>query len=132
MAYTGWLDPNLWRQAAGNTLDVVSTPFKKIGAPDFGISEWIAGGPTTNTQYNSSGGLKNPYIQSNAYDGALSTSPYEGAQSTQGYPNPTPTTTTTQTQQQPAPTSLSTMVNSGDYGDQNPAQKSWQTILAEV
>jgi len=132
MAYTGWLDPNLWRQAAGNTLDVVSTPFKKIGAPDFGISEWIAGGPTTNTQYNSSGGLKNPYIQSNAYDGALSTSPYEGAQSTQGYPNPTPTTTTTQTQQQPAPTSLSTMVNSGDYGDQNPAQKSWQTILAET
>lgn len=44
--------PILWdaiRQGVGDTVDRVSTPFKKVGLPDFGISEAIAGGPTVNT-----------------------------------------------------------------------------------
>lgn len=44
--------PVLWdaiRQGAGDLVDRASTPFKKVGVPDFGISEAIAGGPTVNT-----------------------------------------------------------------------------------
>ena len=37
------------RQLAGNLLDTASTPLKKIGVPDFGISEAVAGGKTVNT-----------------------------------------------------------------------------------
>lgn len=40
------------RQLAGNVVDVASTPLKKIGLPDTGISEAIAGGPTINTGAN--------------------------------------------------------------------------------
>ncbi len=38
-----------FRQLAGNLLDVASTPLKKLGVPDFGISEAVAGGKTVNT-----------------------------------------------------------------------------------
>lgn len=40
------------RQLAGNTVDILSTPFKKVGLPDTGFSELIAGGKTTNTDKN--------------------------------------------------------------------------------
>lgn len=45
--YSGWFDPNLWRQALGNTVDELATAAKVPW--DTGISEWIAGGNTTNT-----------------------------------------------------------------------------------
>ena len=37
------------RQSLGNFVDYASTPLKKYGLPDFGISERIAGGNTINT-----------------------------------------------------------------------------------
>jgi murein DD-endopeptidase MepM/ murein hydrolase activator NlpD len=40
------------RQLAGNVADTLSTPFKKLGIPDFGISEAIANNPTVNTNVN--------------------------------------------------------------------------------
>lgn len=40
------------RQLAGNLVDTVSTPFKKLGVPDTGVSEMIAGGETVNTDKN--------------------------------------------------------------------------------
>ena len=40
------------RQLAGNVVDIASTPLKKIGVPDTGFSEAIAGGPTVNTGAN--------------------------------------------------------------------------------
>lgn len=40
------------RQLAGNIVDTASTPLKKIGVPDFGISEAIAGDKTVNTGQN--------------------------------------------------------------------------------
>lgn len=43
---------NPFRQLAGNLVDTASTPLKKIGVPDFGISEAIAGGKTVNTDAN--------------------------------------------------------------------------------
>lgn len=48
------------RQLAGNIVDTASTPLKKIGLPDFGISEAIAQGPTVNTGAN--------FIQAQASD----------------------------------------------------------------
>lgn len=49
------------RQLAGNVVDVASTPLKKIGLPDTGVSEAIAGGPTVNTGAN--------FIPANAMEG---------------------------------------------------------------
>jgi hypothetical protein len=43
---------NPLRQLAGNLVDVASTPLKKIGMPDIGLSEKIAGGKTVNTDVN--------------------------------------------------------------------------------
>lgn len=40
---------NPFRQLAGNIVDSVSTPFKKLGLPETGVSEAIAGGKTVNT-----------------------------------------------------------------------------------
>jgi murein DD-endopeptidase MepM/ murein hydrolase activator NlpD len=40
------------RQLAGNLVDTASTPFKKFGVPDTGVSEMIAGGKTVNTDAN--------------------------------------------------------------------------------
>lgn len=40
---------NPFRQLFGNLADVASTPLKKLGLPDLGISEAIAGGRTVNT-----------------------------------------------------------------------------------
>lgn len=40
------------RQLAGNLLDTASTPFKKYGLPETGLSEAIAGGKTVNTDIN--------------------------------------------------------------------------------
>lgn len=48
------------RQLAGNVVDTVSTPFKKYGLPDTGVSEAIAGGKTVNTGAN--------FIQAQASD----------------------------------------------------------------
>jgi len=50
-AQTGGLTGAL-RQLAGNVIDTASTPLKKIGVPDFGLSEKIAQGPTINTGAN--------------------------------------------------------------------------------
>ncbi len=43
---------NPFRQLAGNLIDTASTPLKRVGLPDFGISEAIAGGKTVNTDAN--------------------------------------------------------------------------------
>lgn len=43
---------NPLRQLAGNLVDVASTPLKKVGLPDLGVSEAIAGGKTVNTDVN--------------------------------------------------------------------------------
>lgn len=43
---------NPFRQLAGNLVDAASTPLKKVGLPDFGFSEAIAGGKTVNTGLN--------------------------------------------------------------------------------
>lgn len=43
---------NPLRQLAGNLVDVATTPLKKLGLPDTGFSEAIAGGKTVNTDYN--------------------------------------------------------------------------------
>ncbi|HON26187.1 MAG TPA: peptidoglycan DD-metalloendopeptidase family protein, partial [Myxococcota bacterium] len=40
---------NPFRQLAGNLVDYASTPLKKLGLPDTGVSEAIAGGKTLNT-----------------------------------------------------------------------------------
>ena len=40
------------RQLAGNLVDTASTPLKRAGLPDLGISEAIAGGKTVNTDVN--------------------------------------------------------------------------------
>jgi len=43
---------NPFRQLAGNLVDVATTPLKKFGMPDTGMSEAIAGGKTVNTDVN--------------------------------------------------------------------------------
>lgn len=43
---------NPFRQLAGNLVDYASTPLKKYGLPDTGLSEAIAGGKTVNTDVN--------------------------------------------------------------------------------
>lgn len=43
---------NVFRQFAGNVADIATTPLKKLGLPDLGVSEAIAGGKTVNTDVN--------------------------------------------------------------------------------
>lgn len=57
---------NPFRQLAGNAVDTLSTPLKKAGLPDLGISEAIAGGKTVNTNANLA-------PQAGASDGLMST-----------------------------------------------------------
>lgn len=59
---------NPFRQLAGNLLDTASTPLKKVGLPDFGISEAIAGGKTVNTDVRLA-------PQSGAFEGNQSVQP---------------------------------------------------------
>jgi hypothetical protein len=49
------------RQLGGNVVDTISTPFKKLGMPDFGVSEAIAQGKTINTGAN--------FLPANAMEG---------------------------------------------------------------
>lgn len=99
--YSGWFDPNLWRQAAGNTADELAT-FAKVPI-DTGLSELIAGGNTTNTGIKYQTPAYNPV---SAPVGNMSLMP--GGQSKVPGGNQTTTTTSnpqpTQTQQ-PTPTS---------------------------
>jgi hypothetical protein len=84
------------RQALGNTIDRYSTQAKSLGLPDFGISEWIAGGPTVNTnqrlapQSFASDAAPTPNMSVNPNPNMSVTPP--------GYQRPTPQT------QSPAPT----------------------------
>lgn len=49
------------RQFAGDAVDAISTPLKRIGVPDLGITETIAQGPTINTGAN--------FLPANAMEG---------------------------------------------------------------